>query len=105
MKYNAEQLRETCLQKIRSANAMLSSIVTPTLCVCGGSPNVTCDSNENVGTATVECSCGLKMTASTCRLGYEENEYNLIFQAVGKWNAVMGIPQRSPLANAPKETK
>ena len=104
MNYNAEQLRETCLQKIRSANAMLSSIVSPTLCVCGGQPNVTCDSNENVGTATVECSCGLKMTESTRRLGCECNEYDLIFKAVGKWNAVMDIPRRNTVYPQ-KETK
>jgi hypothetical protein len=104
MNYNAEQLRETCLQKIRSANAMLSSIVSPTLCVCGGQPNVTCDSNEHIGVATVECSCGLKMTESTRSVEYEHNEYDLIFKAVGKWNAVMDIPRRNAVGHQ-KETK
>jgi hypothetical protein len=37
-------------------------------------------------------------------LGCECNEYDLIFKAVGKWNAVMDIPRRNTVYPQ-KETK
>ena len=74
------------LQELRASHIPLEK------CVCGESPTLEeCLSSqeEGCGSITVTCTCGLRMTERTTRLGYGVGECELRITVSNKWNAVM----------------